>query len=403
MNIKARSRLPLVIIGGLLAVAAIIVLNPPKVEFQKNDSGPRISVETEAVELTDFQIDVASYGIVRPRIQSMLASQVSGQIVETSPSFDEGGYFRQGDMLLRVDARDYEADVRIAQAALADARQALAEEEARAAQARIDWVRLGNEGDAPDLVLRKPQLLASLARVASAEASLTKARLDLERTTVRAPFDGRVLRQMVDLGQILSVNTEVAEIYSVGIAEVRLPIANSDLKYIDLPEDQSLNDANGSIPATIYSDLVADDAWEASIVRTEGAIDDNARQLHVLAEISDPFQADGEHRAPLKIGQYVTARIRGRRLTDVIIIPAKTIYQGSYVYLVEDGLLQRKDVDVAWSNSEDALISAGLNAGDTLIVTALGQVTSGTRVSVVGSDRNGRDAAIGENTTRSAP
>ena len=396
-----RKSLPVLILVGLLIVAAIVYMNPPKAEFQTRSAEPQMSVQTMEVVQTDYQIDVASYGIVRPRIQSILASQVAGQIVEKAPNFDEGGYFTKGDVLLRIDPRDYEADVRIAEAIQADARQALAEERARAEQARIDWTRLGNTGEAPELVLRKPQLLAAEARVASAAASLTKARLDLERTEIRAPFDGRVLRQFVDLGQVVSTNTQVAEIYSIDLAEVRLPIANSDLKFVDLPEGKSSPDSKG-IAARIYADLIADEVWDARIVRTEGAIDDSARQLHVLAEIDDPFQSDSAHRAPLKIGQYVTARITGRTLSDVFVIPTKSIYQGSYVYIVENGLLQRRAIDIAWSDTNDTLVASGLETGDQLVLTTLGQVTSGVPVSISGSDRPERGAGIGTDSDKSA-
>ncbi len=295
--------------------------------------------------------------------------------------------------MLTIDPRDYAADVRIAEAALADARQALAEEQARGEQARIDWQRLGNEGAAPDLVLRKPQLLAAEARVTSAEANLEKARLDLERTRVRAPFAGRVLRQLVDLGQVVSVNSQLAEFYSIDIAEVRLPIANSDLAFVELPEASGSDDTK-TVPVQIFSDLAGSDVWEARVVRTEAAIDDSARQLHVLAHINSPFRPDEKHRVPLKIGQYVTADIEGRKLDNVIVVPTSAIYQGSYVYVVDDGLLQRRSIDIAWKDSDEAIVASGLEAGDDLVVTVLGQVTSGTPVRVAGTDSPDRNAAM---------
>jgi RND family efflux transporter MFP subunit len=340
-------------------------------------------VETQTITPTSFQVNVPSYGIVRPRIQSLLVAQVSGQIVDKSRNFDEGGYFAKGEVMLTIDPRDYEANVMIAEASLADAQQNLAEEEARAEQAQVDWNRLGNEGEASDLVLRKPQLAAAKARVASAEANLIKARLDLERTRIRAPFDGRVLRQIVDLGQVVGNNTQLAEFYSVDVAEVRLPIANKDLGFIDLPESGIGRDA-ATTAATLYSELASSDTWDARVVRTEAAIDDSARQLHVLVHVADPFTADEQHKVPLKIGQYVTASIEGRLLEDVIVIPSSTIYQGSYVYVVEEGTLQRRELELLWSDVDRAIVATGLEAGDELVTTLLGQVTSGTAVAIAG-------------------
>lgn len=371
---------------GILLVAGVGALiiwsNPPETKTRRPNLGPQLTVETLSVSPTAYQIMVPTYGIVRPRRQTTLVSQVAGQIVTTSDSFNEGRFFSKGDVLLRVDPRDYEADVQIAAATLADAEQALAEEQARAEQALIDWNRLGNEGDAPSLVLRQPQMAAAEARVSSAQAGLTKTNLDLERTAIRAPYDGRVLSQLVELGQVVSMNTQIAEVYSVDLAEVRLPIKNSDLRFVDLPDQRD----GVAIPARVYSELVGADEWEAQIVRTEGAIDDTARQLHVIAEIPGPFQADEIHRVPLKIGEYVTAEIAGRELTDVIMIPTSAIYQGSYAYVVDDGLLQRRELTIDWSNDKEAIISSGVIAGDALVTTLLGQVTSGVAVRVKGSD-----------------
>ena len=348
-----------------------------------------MTVAVQAIEPVDFQVNVASYGIVRPRIQSMLVAQVGGQVVDKASNFDEGGYFSEGDVMLTIDPRDYQADVRIAEATLADAQLALAEEQARADQARIDWDRLQNDGEPGSLVLREPQVKAAQARVASAQANLTKTRLDLERTRIRAPFDGRVLRQMVDLGQVVSGNTAVAEFYSVGVAELRLPIANNDLTFLDLPgSGQDLQAAPAKV--RLESEIAAGEIWEARLVRTEAAIDDTARQLHVLAHVDDPFTVGEQHSVPLKIGQYMTATIEGRTLSDVIIIPTSAIYQGSYVYVVEDELLQRRDIGISWSDGNRSIVNSGLQPGEQLVTTLLGQVSSGTRVAIAGSRENRR-------------
>ena len=385
VNSRIVKLLPILVLGGLWAIAWMIRSNPPETNFRGPTTGPRMTVEAQPVEPVDFQVNVPSYGMVRPRIQTLLVAQVSGQIVDKSPKFDEGGYFAEGEVMLTIDPRDYEANVMIAEASLADAEQSYFEEQARAEQAQVDWERLGNEGEASDLVLRKPQLAAAKARVSSAEANLIKARLDLERTQIRAPFDGRVLRQIVDLGQVVGTNTQLAEFYSVGIAEVRLPIANKDLNFVELPESRDAGDESG-LQATLYSELAADDTWDARVVRTEAAIDDTARQLHVLVHVDDPFVADEQHRVPLKIGQYVTASIEGRLLEDVIVIPSSAIYQGTYVYVVENGTLQRRDLDILWSDVDQAIISGGLAAGDALVTTLLGQVTSGTAVAIAGEE-----------------
>ncbi len=391
MNLKSRKLIPFAIFGGLILLAVVIKMNPPEAPQRGNFGGPQMVVETTTVKRQNYQVQLQSYGTVQPRTRSVLVAQVSGQIISVNENVRDGGFFEAGDVLGRIDPRDYEADVRIAEAALADARQALAEAEARSNQAREDWERLGNSGDAPDLVLRVPQLEAAKARVSSAESALQKANLDLERTRIVAPFSGRVLRKLVDVGQVVSPNTQLAEIYATDVVEIRLPVRNRDLSFIDLPESFRFGDADGKpkTAVTIHSDLIGDETWNAQLVRTEGAIDATARQLHVIAHIEDPFGPENVGRAPLKIGQYVTAEIAGVRQSDVLVIPNSTIYQGSYVYTVEDGLLSRKDVEIAWQNDNDAIIANGLKHGDQLVTTPLGQVTSGLRVAIAGAERSG--------------
>ena len=234
---------------------------------------------------------------------------------------------------------------------------------------------------------------------------MEKARLDLERTRIVAPFAGRVLRKLVDVGQVVSQNTQLAEIYATDVVEIRLPLRNRDLGFIELPESFRFVGADSAADnqVTIRSDLIGDESWQAKLVRTEGAIDESARQLHVIAQIDDPFGPANAAKNPLKIGQYVTAEIAGNRLEDVLVIPNNAIYQGSYVYIVENDVLRRRDIVIAWQNDDDAVIQRGLQHGDQLVITPLGQVTSGIKVSIIGEGGTapggpgaGRPAADGE-------
>lgn len=390
MNLMNRKFMPIAIFAGLVAIAVIIRMNPPETPQRPQFSGPTMTVETIPVLPRDYQIMLQSYGTVQPRTRSMLVAQVGGQIVEINENVRDGGFFEKGDTLGQIDPRDYEADVQIALASLADAKQAMAEAIARSDQAREDWERLGNEGEPSKLVLRIPQLEAARAGVGSAESALTKVKLDLERTSIVAPFAGRVIRKLVDLGQVVGPNTQLAEIYATDVVEIRLPLRNRDLGFIDLPESyRHSGPRETSIDVLIKSDLIGNEKWQARLVRTEGAIDESARQLHVIAQIDDPFGPRSEGRSPLKIGQYVTAEIEGKTLPGALVIPNSAIYQGSYVYTVEDDILRRRDIEIAWQNDIDAVVDNGLELGMDLVMTPLGQVTSGIRVSVLGAESRG--------------
>lgn len=392
----AKIVLPAVIFIALFAVAKLIAANPPETKRRTGGESALI-VEATTLKPRDYQIMLESYGTVQPRTRSQLVSQVGGLITSINPSFREGGFFKRGEMLVQIDPRDYEADVKIAEAALMDARQSLAEAQARSTQAAEDWERLGNDGEPSALVLREPQLTAARSRVASAEASVTKAQLDLSRTRVTAPYDGRVLRQSVDVGQVVNSLAALGEIYSTDLVEVRLPLRNRDLEFIDLPAEFAQGDKADGPNVLFTSELGGAHTWRGQLVRTEAAIDDAARQLHVAARIDSPFSLQDDADTTLKVGQYVTALIAGRSIDDALIVENKNIYQGTYVFVVNDGILERRRIQVAWQNNIESIVRDGLVAGEQIVTTQLGQVTTGTRVKVTGAaardQRESRPAA----------
>jgi RND family efflux transporter MFP subunit len=387
--------LPLIILSVLVLISYIALKNPPETSRKPPSKVARMSVETLTVTESPYQVQLQSYGTVKPRTSSKLVSQVSGQVVWVSPQFRDGGVFKAGETLLRIDSRDYEADVKVAEASLLNAQQGLAEEQALSLQAAEDWKRLGNNDAAPDLVLRKPQLMSAQAQVISAEAMLSKAKLNLERTELTAPYDGRILNKQTDLGQVIANNSTLADIYASDYVEIRLPLRNRDLAFIDLPgdgvDDSLLPAKNHTV--TIQSNIGKRHEWNSQLVRTESAIDENSQQLHVIAQINNPFGDDSGLERPLKIGEYVTANIAGTLLSNAVVIPNKTIYQGSYVYLVEDGVLMRKDINIAWQNDKIAIIKTGLKPEDQLVTTPMGQVSSGTRVKIVNDPQSSTSIA----------
>jgi len=380
--------IPVAIFSVLFLLAMLIRANPPEARQRTAPAKRDLIVSAIKVQAQTYQVQLESYGTVQPRTRTTLTAQVSGQVVYVNPNVRDGGFFEKGDVLASIDTRDYQANVHIAQSILMDAFQVLSETKARSVQAQEDWENLGNEGDPPELVIQIPQLEAAKARVTSAKATLQKAELELERTRITAPFAGRVLQKSAAIGQVVSVNSSIAEIYATDYIEIRLPIRNRDLEFVDLPETyRGEAVASHEINVQIVSELVGKTQWDAKLVRTESAIDESARQLHVIAQIDDPFAKALNGKPQLKIGQYVTARLTGSELRNVFVIPNATIYQGSYVYIAENGLLKRTDVDIAWQNENDAIIGSGLKDGDILITTPLGQVTSGIRVSAVMEDK----------------
>ena len=187
------------LVGVTLLLTTLIWNNPPQSKRFKPSKAPQMTVVTKVLVPENYQVNVASFGKVKPRTQSMLFAQVSGQINHVSGQFRDGGFFEKGDVLVQLDDRDHQSEVKIAKASLLSAQQMLLEEDARVEQAHADWQRLGNGKTASALVLRQPQLAAAKAQVLSAQAKLDKAELSLERTQIIAPYAGRILKKQVDI------------------------------------------------------------------------------------------------------------------------------------------------------------------------------------------------------------
>jgi len=374
-----------VLIGVTLLLITIINNNPPQSKRFKPSKAPQMTVSTKVLAPQRYQVMVESFGTVKPRTQSILFSQVSGQITQVSSQFNDGGFFEKGDILVQLDDRDYTSEVRVSQASLLSANQVLLEEQARVDQAKADWQRLGNGKKANALVLRKPQLEAAKAKVLSAQAQLDKAELSLERTKVIAPYAGRILKKQVDIGQVVSSNSQLATIFATDYVEIRLPIKNKDLTLINLPEVyRDIGEQGNKNDVKLTSDLMGHQSWQGKIIRTESAIDTLSQQLYVVAQINRPYDAKTSDGSPIKIGQYVTAQIQGKELTNALVIPSSAIYQGSYVYTIENNLLMRKEITIGWQNGKKSIVDSGLVAGDELVLTSLGQVSSGTPVAIEG-------------------
>jgi RND family efflux transporter MFP subunit len=374
------------IIGVTLLLVALIFNNPPQSKRFKPSKAPQMSVETKILVPESYQVMVESFGTVKPRTESILFSQVSGQITQVSEQFRDGGFFEKGDVLVQLDDRDYLSEVKVSQANLLSANQVLLEERARVQQAQADWQRLGNGKTANVLVLRQPQLESAKAKMLSAQAQLDKARLSLERTAIVAPYAGRILKKQVGIGQVVSSNSQLATIFAVDYVEIRLPIQNKDLALMNLPEVyRDIGEHGRKNDVKLTSDLIGHQSWNGKIIRTESAIDEQSQQLYVVAQINRPYDAKTSDGSPIKIGQYVTAEIEGKALSNSLVIPSSAIYQGSYVYTVVKGLLMRKEVTLGWQNGKQSIVESGLVAGDELVLTSLGQVSSGTPVAIEGS------------------
>jgi RND family efflux transporter MFP subunit len=335
-------------------------------------------------EPTDHEVWVTSRGTVVPRTESQLVVEVPGRVVRISPDLVSGGFFEAGEVLLEIDPRDLELAVAQAELDVARSRRRLAEEEADAEVARREWETLGT-GEPTPLTLREPQVAEARAQVAAAEALLERARRDLARTRVTAPFSGRVRDKRVDLGQYVQPGTPVATLYATDVAEVRLPLADGELAFVELPV-AGLRDVEKRPEVELVAHFAGDRrSWTGRVVRTEGEIDPRTRMVMTVAEVREPY--DPSRVVPLAIGMFVEARIRGVLLEDVLVLPREALREGDRVYALdeEDRLLVR-EVRVLRAERDRVVLRAEELAGARVVVSPLELVTDGMRVRDLGVD-----------------
>ena len=349
-------------VGAAIAKALLDSYEPPRpvaIEVQ-----PQL-VDTVRAERRDLRLEVLAEGTVAPRTESQLVPEISGRVLEISPSLAVGGFFDEGDVLLRVEARVYE--------------------KAEADLARKEWDAVG-DGDPSPLLFREPQIAEAEASLLSATATLEQAEYDLERTVLRAPFAGRVRAKQVDVGQFVQRGMNLATLYSVDVAEVRLPIPDAELEYCNLPLAYRDGTAAATGPPVRLTARFAgrEHSWHGRIVRTEGEIDPRTRMVNAIAQVDDPYaRARDSGRPPLAVGMFVRAEIQGIRARGVVSLPRTALRANSTVYVVDSSnRLDIRPVDVFRMERDAVLIREGLEEGELVCTSPMDTAVQGMRVAI---------------------
>jgi len=386
---KVTYPLVVIVIGALGAGAMLLARKEPETRIPEP---PVPLVRVMPVALEDLLLSVKSQGTVSPRTESTLVTEVAGRVLEVHQSFVAGGFFEEGDLLLEIDPYDYRQALIQARSAVAQAQLRLAQEQAEAEVAREQWDDLGG-GEASPLTLRVPQVAEAEAALASAGATVVRAERDLERTRIRAPYAGRVREKNVDRGQYVTPGTPLAKIYAVDFAEIRLPLPDADLAFVDLPLVYRGSETRRPGPEVILRSEFAGRSyeWRGRLVRTEGEIDPRSRMVHTVARVKDPYgRGDDPDRPPLAAGMYVEAEIIGRAVEGVAVIPRTALRSGSRVLVVDDDdRIEFRDVVVLRVSDDQAVIGSGLSDGERVCLSNLAAVTDGMRVRIFGDEVEG--------------
>jgi len=369
--------IPVLIVIGAVGISIILVMAKPEPEKKEVKELARHIRVVKAHE-GPIALTVKTQGTVEARQAIDLVPQVSGQVVYVSEQFVAGGIFTKGDVILRLDPRDYQYAVTSAQARVTESRQVLVRERAEADLARTEWAQLG-QGEASDLTLRKPQLADAEAKLEAAEANYNVVKLALERTEIRAPFNGLLSSKNVDLGQFLNNGTNVGKLYSTDMVEVRLPMSSKDLAQFDFA---GLKTGKTQPDVTLTGRFADQESrWKGKIVRTEGLFDTKTRIMYVVAQLSGDQLLSVNEKYPISIGQFVAAEVEGRAFDKVFKLPRAVLRQGNQVLVVDkDNTLRTRMVTVVESNREFVVISEGLKEGDIVCESQLGVHVDGLLV-----------------------
>ncbi|TNF33722.1 MAG: efflux RND transporter periplasmic adaptor subunit [Gammaproteobacteria bacterium] len=389
--------LAVAIVAAALVIMSLMIWLRPAPEIAEPIRKP-LQVEAMVVAQKTLPIILFTQGTVQPRVRTELISEVRGQVVEVTPAFQAGSFFRAGDVLLRIDDRQYVAEVKRAEANVAKAVSDLAMEKGRAEVAYQDWVKAGKpkyrSEEAKELALRKPQVAGAQANLDFASAELERARGDLEHTVIRAPYDGLVQAKHVDVGQYVSVGTPLGQSFAVDAVDIRLPLPENRLDYLTLPENYD-EASNTPLPVTLSLTINGNtEQWQGDIIRTEGVLDEQTRVLNLIARVVDPYGLNPDtpaERPKLRIGSFVEARIEGRPIDKLVQLPRHVLRAGNRVWVIdEDHRLRDRKVQVLVSEGDVVYIQSGLEDGERVCLTPVGNVLPGTQVA---------DAAAGNNDT----
>lgn len=362
------------LIFGIFAVAILGSVGlskmkpPPEV---KDTADVEILVEVMSLERTTADFTIASQGTVRPRTETIVSAEVAGTIVRISPKFIAGGVFAAGEELLRIDPTNY--DVRVDQA------------DALVQQRQIEYdgaLKLRSQG-----YRAEAELAAAAAALATARADLVRAKKDLARTSIRLPYEGMVRAKEVDIGRFVSPGTRLGVVFATDYAEVRLPLTDADLAFVDLPGAAEISESGGVADgakvqlSAMQRGRMA--SWDARIVRTEGVVDERNRVTFAVARIVDPYKLhdQGNAESSLPMGTFVRAKISGLQVDDVIRVPRSAL-RGSDQLMFVDGenTLRIRSVDVMRADAEFAYIRGGAEAGERISLTVIEAPINGMRV-----------------------
>lgn len=372
----------------MLGTGALYLIFTSEPDTQREDAVRQSAMLVDVIlpQSGDFRPVIQALGAVTPMREVSVRSQVAGEVIEVSDQLEPGGFVRAGDMLLRIEGADYRNTLLQRQSELLQAEAELELEQGRQIQAEREYRELKSDRSASytsqnqALVLRQPQLRSAEAQVAAARAAEAQARLSLERTVLRAPFDAQVISRAMNLGSQVSVGETLAELVGVESYWVEATVPLDRLQWMVFSSGGP--DGGSPVRITHRSAWGQDQYREGWLDRLVGELEGGTRLARVLVRVDDPLaQLPGHADQPsLIIGAFVETQIQGREITGALKLPRELIRRDDTVWLMREEVLAIQPVDIVFEDSNFAYIDGGLKADDKVITTNLATVKEGIRL-----------------------
>jgi len=379
-----------VLVLGIVSMAYFVKTRAQPKKVSRQNTGALVEVVTVYPRRQDLTI--SAHGQVIPAQQVAIIAEVGGRVVWINDELVPGGRIHQGQNLIRVDARDYNLAVEQQLAQVESALTALEIERSQKQIAEREWQLLKDQAPKNNLALREPQLRSAQAALKAAKSGLGRSQLSVNRTTVRAPFNGIVYSKSVDLGQLVGPQAPIATLVGTDAFWVQVSVSVDRLQWMSIPD---VAGASQGSPATVIQTVGnVTIRRPGRVIQLLGDLDPAGRMARILVEIPHPLDMAADESAattsagtaaeetknpelPLLLGAYVQVDIQGAEMDGVIEVPREAVHGGDHVYVYNDGTLDIREIDIVWRRAETVLVSRGLAAGDEVIISPLGAPVQG--------------------------
>jgi multidrug efflux system membrane fusion protein len=329
-----------------------------------------VPVKVAQAKVRDAPTYVSSIGTVQAFNTVTVRARVDGEISRVV--YREGGKVKRGDVLVELDRRPFEAQLRSA-VAQKDKDQALLE------NAKVDLARyefLFDTDSGPKQVLDTTRSLVHQleAAVKADEAQIDAARLQVEFATIRSPIDGRAGARLVDVGNLVHPGDASG---LVMLTQIQPVVVNFALPQAILPALRA-QQARAALRVVALTQDASSALDEGELTLIDNQIDTTTGTIRCKATFSNAKEA-------LWPGQFVTARALLGTIPNAVVVPAAAVQPGAdgpIVYVVSGGVAKVRRVGTGQQSDGEVVVTSGLSGGESVVVEGQFQLGDDSRVSV---------------------